>query len=222
MMIVARILTATGTLALSACTMAAAFDVSEPFVDTDSAARIDGDGVILLHEQLTVSVVPRNEVMLVLGMGLVVPIPLGVNNDPRRQDLPLLVDLRFAPTTDGFTFVPSDIQLHYNGNAAVPNRSTALDTRTGRVSGESRHAPGHRWECTWHNYWEFLPSAAGEEVALSKGCLGLEFPIDTIHPEQSFAVHLNGFRFRGVPLEPVEVRFRRDTRFGFVLMGVGG
>ncbi len=65
----------------------------------------------------------------------------------------------------------------------------------------------------------FQPVEPSESVALSKGCVALEFPVSTVHPEESFKLRMNGLRFHGDLVPLPEIAFRKSTRGSYVLMG---
>lgn len=217
-MMIARAFVLTMALCAGACAMGGIVTMSKPHLAPESAVRFDDDSVVHL-DRLSVSFVPQNEVGDVFGMGLVVPIPMAGSLEPTRAGQPFRFVLRFEPDVDGFTFTPSELELLFQDAVYAPVEATALDVETSTVNGEDRHVPGHRWNC-WYRYLgdNLDPAHLGEAISLSKGCVAVEFPVETIHPREPFTVLLRGLRFDGEPLAPVEVLFRTYTRPVYLLM----
>lgn len=217
-------LAALSALILGACAMGAIGTISEPYVAPGSSLRLDDSGV-LHHDQISVSIVPENGYGHVGGIGIIVPIiPLPGSGKPYRTNKLFQVEVRFETKVEGYTFTPPETELHYNDTVLVPTRATALNGKTFEGSSETRHVPGHDWSCGGRHSAKAQAafkssSGLGEAIALSKGCVGLEFPVDTIHPSEPFAVHLKGLRFRGESIALPAVSFRKDTRSTYVLMG---
>lgn len=213
-----KILAMLGAWFLGACVFVGAATNSEPYLPPDSTVRLDDRG-LLHYDRMSVSIVPENELPIIGGIGLVLPIlPIPGSNEPYRTDQPFQVVIKFDTEITGFTFTPSETEIHFNDEIFAAVRATPLATRRYGSGGMKWTLPGHRWSC-WTSPEDFDSSEIDEAISLARGCVFLEFSVDTIHPSESFAVNLGGLRFLGEPLPAVEVQFRHDTR-GMVVLGI--
>jgi hypothetical protein len=205
-------------IALGACAMGAIVTISEPYVEPSAEIMLDDRGV-LRRDQITISMVPENGYGNVGGIGIVVPVvPLPGSAEPYRIEKPFQVEVRFDPQVEGYTYIPSETELYYKDSVFTPKRSTNLITQTFETGGEGSYEPGHSWSCRRPiTGFETLDST--RSVSLSKGCVGIEFPVNTIHPDNSFTLLLRGVRFQDKAVELPAVSFRKSTRGAYMLMG---
>jgi hypothetical protein len=193
--------------------------VSEPTVSDAGNEQVELKDDILLYRDLTVSVKPQNYYVSFFSIGPVVPIvPFPTVGDPpfKRKGQHFLLVVQMETESEGYKFNPAHVVIQYNNNAHKPTAARGPYPGGGHAREVEIAVPGHKWEC--------LPPKgeliSGLEPRIVKGkvCFEIDFPFDTLRPEEEFRVTLGGIEKDGNPLRASTLLFRPSFRSGFTLM----
>ena len=205
------------SLAVS-CVVGGISTISEPHFE-NSASTASSDNGITYLEDLSISVRPENVDVGVLTGGILLPvIPLGGGN---RVDTsaPFKIVIQFETEHSNYTFEPSDVLLELDGSQVQPINIFGPFDGGFPLTPLSSNTPGHAWGCRISRDTVGARKAPDQIAIIGKLCVVVEFPVNTVMPEQKFSVVISGLFTQRHVLAPIKVRFSEATRVGAEVLG---
>jgi hypothetical protein len=203
------------------CAMGGLMQVSAPSLDAADETELSGG--ILRLEGFTASVKPENpkDIVMTLGPIILPVIPIYLPNRVTRERLPFLISIQFEPTTEGVSFDPRKIALRIGGRTYQPIAASNFVTNADISRQDRAFIPGHKWNCYQSSaapqrdrkVTRALPNDGPLALDITRrGCVIVEFPLDTPAPDTEFDLELGGIHRSGQAIRPRVVRFRPETK----------
>ncbi len=205
------------SLAVS-CVVGGVSTISEPHFEVSASTASSDNGITHL-EGLSISVRPDNVDVGVLTGGILLPvIPLGGGN---RVDTsaPFKIVIQFEAEHSNYAFEPSGVLLELNGRQVQPTNVFGPLDGGYPLTPLNSYTPGHAWGCRTSHDTAGARRAPDRIAIVGKLCVVVEFPVNTVRPEQRFSVVISGFINQRHALAPIKVRFSEATRVGAEVLG---
>jgi len=202
---------------LSACSMGGIVKISEPSLGSNEIKAQFKDG-IFYSDKISLSVKPKNKEGKLLTIGpLIFPvIPIGFGSNLEREKEFLHIVVQFDTKENNYIFDPTGVILNIDGKSYRPNSISEFITKTGPAREGNRSIPGHNWTCDFSGI--VSQSSLIKKFKVQKGCLVLEYSLETPEPEKEFNIRINGLSIFGANVEIPTIFFKSSYKGTFFLL----
>jgi hypothetical protein len=209
----------TNFLFLLGCTMYGVTKVSGPSLADADKNQVTFEDDILKFPEISISVKPQNYYVSFFSIGPVIPIaPIPTVGDPpiTRKGLNFELVIQMETKSEGYMFNPEHIEIEHKNTKYKPISHRGPYIGGGQLREVKRTIPGHKWDCV-------RPEGGlhGQQLypVSGKVCFEIEFPIQTLSPEEEFRVTVGGIVKDEKPLHAPVLFFRPTSRGGLTIMG---